>query len=154
MSFGAQYRPGHVNAAILYFFFNLRVLWASATIKHFAFENCNSLKKKREGTNTPPFCFWWSWGGSNSWPLECHSSALPAELQPRYFSNKRMRLLPRAFINCQQILAWHFASRLYNRARAGVVKLVDAGDSKSPARKGISVRFRAPAPIHFNVLWF
>ena len=37
-----------------------------------------------------------------------------------------------AFVACQQFLAWHFAPRLYNRARAGVVKLVDAGDSKSP----------------------
>ena len=25
---------------------------------------------------------WWSWGGSNPRPLECDSSALPAELQP------------------------------------------------------------------------
>ena len=25
---------------------------------------------------------WWSWTGSNRRPLECHSSALPAELQP------------------------------------------------------------------------
>ena len=24
----------------------------------------------------------WSWGGSNSWPLACKASALPAELQP------------------------------------------------------------------------
>ena len=25
---------------------------------------------------------WWSWGDSNPLPLECHSSALPDELQP------------------------------------------------------------------------
>ena len=25
---------------------------------------------------------WWSWRELNSWPLECHSSALPTELQP------------------------------------------------------------------------
>ena len=25
----------------------------------------------------------WSWGGSNPWPLECHSSALPAAPQPQ-----------------------------------------------------------------------
>ncbi len=37
-------------------------------------------------------------------------------------------------------------SPLNNHHRAGVVKLVDAGDSKSPVRKGISVRFRASAP--------
>ncbi len=30
--------------------------------------------------------------------------------------------------------------------KAGVVKLVDAEDSKSSARKGMSVRFRPPAP--------
>ena len=31
--------------------------------------------------------------------------------------------------------------------QAGVVKLVDAEDSKSSARKGMSVRFRPPAPF-------
>ena len=40
-----------------------------------------------------------------------------------------------------------FGEPLYNHTVcAGVVKLVDAGDSKSPARKGIPVRPRAPAP--------
>ena len=34
----------------------------------------------------------------------------------------------------------------YNRSRAGVVKLVDAGDSKSPDPRVVSVRFRPPAP--------
>ena len=29
-----------------------------------------------------PCIFWWSWGELNSRPLECHSSALPTELQP------------------------------------------------------------------------
>ena len=42
-------------------------------------------------------------------------------------------------------------SPLNNHRRAGVVKLVDAGDSKSPVRKGISVRFRAPAPYFTNI---
>ena len=28
---------------------------------------------------------WWSWGGSNPRPLECHSSALPAAPQPHTF---------------------------------------------------------------------
>ena len=27
--------------------------------------------------------FWWSWGGSNSWPPACKAGALPAELQPQ-----------------------------------------------------------------------
>ena len=27
--------------------------------------------------------FWWSLGGSNSWPPECKSGALPAELRPQ-----------------------------------------------------------------------
>ena len=32
--------------------------------------------------------FWWRWGGSNSWPLACKASALPAELHPHiYFYN-------------------------------------------------------------------
>jgi hypothetical protein len=33
-----------------------------------------------------------------------------------------------------------------------VVKLVDAEDSKSSARKGMSVRFRPPAPHNINGL--
>ncbi len=35
---------------------------------------------------------------------------------------------------------------------AGVVKLVDAEDSKSSARKGMSVRFRPPAPYKIKGL--
>ena len=31
--------------------------------------------------------YWWSWAGSNRWPLECHSSALPTELQPQLSLN-------------------------------------------------------------------
>ena len=31
----------------------------------------------------PPRISWWSYGESNPGPLECHSSALPTELQPR-----------------------------------------------------------------------
>ena len=29
------------------------------------------------------YLLWWSWTGSNRRPLECHSSALPTELQPQ-----------------------------------------------------------------------
>ena len=28
-------------------------------------------------------CWWWRWGGSNSWPPACKAGALPAELHPR-----------------------------------------------------------------------
>ena len=31
----------------------------------------------------PFIIIWWRRTGSNRWPLECHSSALPAELRPR-----------------------------------------------------------------------
>ena len=37
-----------------------------------------------------PCIFWWSWGELNSRPLECHSSALPTELQPL----EQVRILP------------------------------------------------------------
>ena len=37
--------------------------------------------KKRDFLRSPRI-FWWSWGELNSRPLECHSSALPTELQP------------------------------------------------------------------------
>ncbi len=37
-----------------------------------------------------PCIFWWSWGELNSRPLECHSSALPTELQPL----GQVRILP------------------------------------------------------------
>ena len=40
-----------------------------------------SLSRKGEG--------WWSWSGSNRRPPECKSGALPAELQPRWFSLSR-----------------------------------------------------------------
>jgi hypothetical protein len=35
----------------------------------------------------------------------------------------------------------------YNPADAGVAELVDAGDLKSPSRKGVQVRVLSPAPI-------
>jgi hypothetical protein len=34
-----------------------------------------------------------------------------------------------------------------------VVKLVDAGDSKSPVRKDMSVRFRPPAPKYYHFIY-
>ena len=43
-----------------------------------------SYKKGSSSHSTPRYS-WWSWRGSNSRPLECHSSALPAELQPHTF---------------------------------------------------------------------
>ncbi len=38
------------------------------------------------------------------------------------------------------------ASRIEEGFNAGVVELVDAPDSKSGSRDGVSVRFRPPAP--------
>ena len=32
---------------------------------------------------------WWRWGGSNSWPPACKAGALPAELHPRVYINRR-----------------------------------------------------------------
>ena len=76
---------------------------------------------------------WWSWRGSNSRPLECHSSALPAELQPHMFGFRlRVVHLTHAFDRCQYIFLDIWGPRHNNQRRAGVVKLVDAGDSKSP----------------------
>jgi hypothetical protein len=44
---------------------------------------------------------------------------------------------------------------LLTAAIAGVVKQVDAGDSKSPELMLMSVRFRPPAPInHFSFVQF
>ncbi len=39
-------------------------------------------------------CFWWSWTGSNRRPHECHSCALPTELQPRIFLDDNKRSYP------------------------------------------------------------
>ena len=35
--------------------------------------------------------YWWSRGGSNPRPLQCHRSALPAELRPHQFRPKPVR---------------------------------------------------------------
>ena len=40
-------------------------------------------KKQEAGNRWFSASFWWRRSGSNRWPLECHSSALPAELRPR-----------------------------------------------------------------------
>ena len=41
-----------------------------------------SKKNILEVTRIQKFISWWSQAGSNRRPLECHSSALPAELWP------------------------------------------------------------------------
>jgi hypothetical protein len=38
--------------------------------------------------------FWWSWTGSNRRPHECHSCALPTELQPHKLVNISNHLFP------------------------------------------------------------
>ena len=45
-------------------------------------------------------------------------------------------------------IIWRFTD---GSITAGVVKLVDAGDSKSPGSNTMSVLFRPPACIDFNV---
>jgi hypothetical protein len=109
--------------------------------------------KKRVKLRLTPHYSWWSWRGSNSRPLECHSSALPAELQPHTFGFRlRVVHLTYAFDQCQHIFLDIWGPHHNNQRRAGVVKLVDAGDSKSPVRKGMTVRFRPPAPNKNNYL--
>ena len=45
---------------------------------------CQITMGRKLGTLIKQRVKWWSQGGSNSRPLECHSSALPAELWPRF----------------------------------------------------------------------
>ena len=50
--------------------------------------------------------FWWSLGGSNSWPPECKSGALPAELRPHqtlagyWWVEEDLNLRPHAYQAC------------------------------------------------------
>ncbi len=88
---------------------------------------------KGQAHSLTPFHFWWSWRGSNSRPLECHSSALPAELQPHLLGFRLIfKHLTQALMLCQHIYLDIYTLYHNNQRRAGVVKLVDAGDSKSP----------------------
>ena len=46
------------------------------------------LYKRKKGEKwcfTPLLSFWWSIGGSNPWPFDCQSNALPAAPMPRSF---------------------------------------------------------------------
>ncbi len=97
----------------------------------------SSGKKKGPSLRLTPRYLWWSWRGSNSRPLECHSSALPAELQPHTFGLRlRSNFLTCMLKCCQYIFLDICGPRHNNQRRAGVVKLVDAGDSKSPFPRG------------------
>ena len=88
---------------------------------------------KGQAHSLTPFYSWWSWRGSNSRPLECHSSALPAELQPHLLGFRlSFKHLTQALTLCQHIYLDIYTLYHNNQRRAGVVKLVDAGDSKSP----------------------
>ena len=99
----------------------------------------------------PSFTRWWSWTGSNRWPLECHSSALPTELQPHsrsLFITKHVSCVNHFPAQARYFLLDRLTGFGYNSGTfAGVVKLVDALDSKSSAREGIPVRPRSPAPV-------
>ena len=46
--------------------------------------SCWSPRRKRFYSEAPKRFYWWSQGESNPRPLECHSSALPTELWPRF----------------------------------------------------------------------
>ena len=49
-----------------------------------------------------PWFIWWSWSGSNWRPLECHSSALPTELQP----HSRIFLITKPIWGVNHYLVW------------------------------------------------
>jgi hypothetical protein len=93
----------------------------------------SQVQIKGQAHSLAPVYLWWSWRGSNSRPLECHSSALPAELQPHMPGFRlSVGLLTWALRLCQYIYLDIYTLHHNNQRRAGVVKLVDAGDSKSP----------------------
>ena len=46
--------------------------------------NCNSSRFSELNRNLHPTGKWWSQAGSNRRPLQCHCSALPAELWPHF----------------------------------------------------------------------
>ncbi len=92
---------------------------------------------------------WWSWRESNPRPPECHSGTLPTELQPHAAAEATA-----AGRVCQSGLtapgccpAFPPAGVCYaSPPRAGVAKLVYAGDSKSPGLTAVRVRLPPPAP--------
>ena len=50
-------------------------------------QNCLIPQFQSSATKVNWWHFWWSWTGSNRRPHECHSCALPTELQPHWFMN-------------------------------------------------------------------
>ena len=87
--------------------------------------------RQREG-----FC-WWSWGESNPRPLECHSSALPTELQPQRTARQAIarvwRCKARGGARGVEAEALH---GMLARPPAGVAELAYAGPSKGPGLRG------------------
>ncbi len=114
----------------------------------------NPSRKALEGGE--PGLKWWSRRGSNPRPLECHSSTLPTELRPQREADPTEGLGPCQSTNQVRMGLAYVRGRpgeagsptcvVCCAAAAGVVKLVDAGDSKSPGRKAMRVRFPPPAP--------
>ena len=65
----------------------------------------HSQKKRVRISSNPWSLIWWSWTELNRRPLECHSSALPTELQPRTARNypitvRFVKHFLRIFLNC------------------------------------------------------
>ncbi len=87
-----------------------------------------------------------SYGGAEGGRTPDLLNAIQALSQLSYSPGRQGRDLTHASAKCQYKFLDNSRSDYIISRQAGVVKLVDAGDSKSPARKGISVRFRAPAP--------
>ena len=85
---------------------------------------------------------WWSWGESNPRPLECHSSALPTELQPRRVAQPiagppdcKERFASRDACACALVAASPHG--MFGRPPAGVAELAYAGHSKCPGPCGL-----------------
>ena len=72
-------------------------------------------------------CFWWSYAGSNRGPLECHSSALPTELQPQNVPtySKQHRFCQYNFSSFRSIRGGAFGDRCDETKRLETGSVID-----------------------------